>query len=151
MTDFTALNRRPIGTPKRSPPLPGYDYPAVVKSFEDGASSQKKTPYTRFHVAITGWPETLPESSRVDSEGVELDYGKKSFRYDFYRTPDAEVILFEFLQSCGVETEGATWEEAIPQCIGAQVVARVQQTMNENTNEVYNPPWLAGLKGTAQV
>ena len=152
MPDFATLIKRPAGVAKRPPPMPAFDYPAIITSYEPGKNEKTGNEYIRWHVKVTGWPESLPESARQDHEGNEIDFSKRSFRMDMYTTDDALIMLDDFIRSCGVnlpEDGSVTYEEAIPQCIGAQVVASVQQTFNDKSSETYNPPWLKSLRGNA--
>ncbi len=151
MPDFSELINRPAGVAKRQPPLPAYDYPGIITSYEPGKSS-KGTPYVRFHVTLSGWPEGIPEGAKQDSDGNEMDLSKKRFRYDYYTSDDALVMLDDFIRGCGVNLpdDGSVgYGEAISQLIGCQVTASVQQSFNETSGETYNPPWLKSLRGAA--
>lgn len=134
MVDFSSLLRKPAGEAKKPPALPIGDYPAVIKSFELGDQNKNKTPYVRFHVGLLGWAESIPESERI----AEVDFSKKQMRRDFFLTEDSLYRLDEFLRSVGVRMEGRNYEEVLPDAIGANVLAEVQQYINQSNSEVGN-------------
>lgn len=132
--DFSSLLRKPAGEAKKPPALPIADYPGVVKGFEYGDQNKNKTPYVRFQIGLTGWAESVPE----DEKDSSVDLSKRQMRRDYYLTDDALWRLDEFLRSCGVEPKGQTYEESIPQVVGAQVIVSVEQYMNQSTSEIGN-------------
>lgn len=136
MVDFSALLRAPAGEAKKPSALPAGDYSAVIKSWEIGDNNKNKTPYVRFHIGVTGWPDHVDEESR-QSEGKPIDLSKRQMRRDFF-FGDALWRLDEFIRSTGVEARGRTYEEILPELIGAPVIAEVQQYMNEKTSEIGN-------------
>ena len=145
MVDFSALLRKPAGQAKKPPALPAGDFPGLIKSHEVGDSNKNKTPYVRFMVQLTGWPADAPAEWK-DADGntvqqADFDLSKRQMRRDFYLTDDALWRLDEFLRSCGVvlADDGSTpYEEALPQTVGAPVVAEVQQYLNKENGEVGN-------------
>lgn len=160
MPDFSALLRKPAGEAKRPPLLPGGDYMGVVKSFEMGESSQKKTPFVRFNVVLQDWPTSAPQEwqvpgpdgkSMVQISRSDVDLSKRQMRRDFFFTEDALYRLDEFLRSCGISVEGRTYEEALPDVVGATVVAEVQQQMSQRegatADDMFNQ--IGRLSGTA--
>lgn len=133
MADFSQLLRKPAGEAKKPAALPAGDYSGVIKSFEVGDQNKNKTPYIRFQVALTGWPDSVDESDRGDT-----DLSKRQMRRDYYLTDDALWRLDEFIKSCGVEPNGRSYEEIVPELMGASVLAEVQQYLNQTSNEIGN-------------
>lgn len=138
--NFKALLSKPAGQAERPKVLPAGDYPGIVAKFEMGESSQKKTPYVRFLVNLTGWPDDVPEEDRVttkeDGTQVAIDLSKKQQKVDFYLTEDALFRLDDFIKSVGAETSGKTYEEIIPECVGAHVLLALTQETNDKGDEV---------------
>lgn len=134
MPDFSALLRRPAGQGKLPILLPAADYPGIVGGFEFGESSKQKTPFVRFKVNLTDWPqEDVDEEAKA---GIEL--GKRPQRVDFYLTEDAEYRLDNFLTSCGVDMEGRTYEETIPEAVGKEVVISIRhRSATDDTGRVF--------------
>jgi hypothetical protein len=129
--DFSSLLRAPMGESKRPEALPVGDYPGVIKSREFGKSQKKGTPYVRFQIAMTGFPDDIDPS---EVEGVDLS--KRTFRTDFYLTAESLYRLDDFLKSCGVAS--GTLEEGIEQVIGASVICKMEQYVKEGTDETGN-------------
>lgn len=145
MPDFASLLNKPAGEAKKPPVLDAGDYPGVIKSYEPGESSQKKTPFIRFQVGLTGWPEGADPQTRED--GTPIDLSTKTLRRDFFLTEDALWRLDEFLRSIGVEVSGRTYADALPETVGAGVLVEVRQGMNQQSNDLFNE--VAGLKALA--
>lgn len=138
MPDFSQLLRKPIAEAKRPPCLPIGDYPAKISRYELGESRQNKTPYVRLHVALTGAPDGMDPS---DLDGIDLS--KRQMRRDFYLTEDAYFRLAELIKSCNIEAED--FETAVPHLVGCDVLAEVQQYINQQTSEIGNE--IRGLRG----
>ena len=142
MPNFAELLNKPAGEAKKPPVLDAGDYPGVIKSYEMGESSQKKTPYVRFMVGLTGWPEGAEPQTRED--GTPIDLSTKTLRRDFFITDDALWRFDEFLRAIGIDPTGRTYADLLPETVGAGVLAEVRQGMNQNSNDLFNE--IAGLK-----
>lgn len=154
MPDFSVLLKKLAGEAKRPPILPPDDYPGVVKSFEYGDNNEKKTPYVRFHLALTDWGAACPEDWTVWDPATnksytvtksDVDLSKKQMRRDFFLTEEAFYRLDVFLRSCGIDPQGKTYEEVIPNVVGSPVLVQVQQQLNQKSNDTYNQ--VGGLVG----
>lgn len=137
--NFKSLLAKPAGQAKKPEALPAGDYPAKIKSFEQGLSSQKKTPFVRFHLAYTGWPDEIDaeqrESVNADGTTSAIDLTKKQGKIEFYLTDDALHMLDTMLRSLGLSMEGRTYEELIPEAVGADVLAQVIQEVDDRDAE----------------
>jgi hypothetical protein len=142
MVDFSSLLKKPAGLAVKPAALVAGDYPVKIKSFEVGDQNKNKTPYVRYFLAITGWPDSVAEDDRVqknpDGSTASIDLSKRQPRRDFFLTDDAMWRLDEFLRSCGVEPKGRSYEEVIPEVVGADCVAEMQQYLNQTSNEIGN-------------
>lgn len=140
--NFSHLLKRPAGKSKKPEALPAGLYPGVLKSFEYGDSNQKKTPYVRFHLGITGWADDVSENEKMqenaDGKMEPIDLSKRQPRRDYYLTDDALWRLDEFLRELGIEPTGRSYEEVIPEAVGQTVTIELQQQLNEKTSEPYN-------------
>jgi hypothetical protein len=137
MPDFSKLLRKPVDEAKKPNALPAADYPGIIKSFEIGDQNKNKTPYVRFHVALTGWPDSVSEDDKVQND-KPVDLAKRQLRRDFYLTDDADWRLAEFLKSCGISTAGRNFEETVPEAVGQAVLVEVQQYLNQTNSEIGN-------------
>lgn len=139
MPDFSKLMSRPAGQAKKPAALTAGDYPCKIVKFELGESQQKKTPYVRYFLVPTGFPEGASDSDKVDSNGETIDLSKKQLRRDFYLTADAEYRLDEMLRALEVPLEGRTYEESVPDAIGKDCLAVVIQRMaTDGSDNVFN-------------
>ena len=128
MADFAQFLKSDSGLAPKPQPLSAGDYPGVVKNWEVDNKNQKQTPYVRLHLGFTGWPETVPDTARVNTDGSPIDISAIQRTRDYYLVPNALWRLDAMLESCGIQTgEGHPYEEALPQLIGAPVLIEVVQ------------------------
>lgn len=136
--NFKHLLNKPSGEAKKPEALPAGDYPAIIRGHELGESSQKKTPYVRFLLALIDWPDSVDESLRVtvnkDGSTSPIDLGKKQLKTDFYLTEDSLYRLDDFLKTTGM-APGRSYEEMLPECHGLHVLAEVKVEVNERGDE----------------
>lgn len=129
-TEMMDLLRKPMNEIERPKLLPAGTYYGIIKSHELGKSTQKKTPFVRFHVALTGAGEDVDQELL---EGIEL--AKKILRRDFFLTEDALFRVKDFLASLGIEVEGRSLGECIPEAIGQSVMLTVRHRPIEGRDE----------------
>lgn len=150
MVDFSQIAKQAAGQSKKPPQLPAGNYPGVVKSFEWGDQNKNKTPYVRLQVGFTGFPDDLPETwDEFDNETQksttisrsDIDLAKRQMRVDFYMTDDSRYRMDAFLKSmgvnCGTEDAPRSYEETLPELIGAPVIADVVHQLNQQTNATF--------------
>lgn len=135
MPDFRELLKKPAGEAKKPEALPVAHYPGKIKNYELGDQNKNRTPYVRVNLAITGWTD---EVEIEDEMKASTDLSKRSLRRDFFLTDDALWRLDEFLAGMGVDIAGRSYEEALPEIVGADVLIEVQQYLNQSTNEIGN-------------
>ncbi len=150
MPDFSALLSRPAGQAKSPKALVPGNYPAIVKGHEILPAPEGKdyTAIIRFQVGVMGWPDSATEEDKTQDLGagpVAIDLSKKQLRRDFY---DSSLKrLDDFIRSCGVEPNGRSYQEVLPELTGAHVTAEVQQYLNQRTGDIGNQ--IGNLAGTA--
>lgn len=138
---FESILDTPADAVERPKPLPAGTYDCIVKGLpEYGESSQKKTPFARFTLAVQAVGDD------VDPDDLEAIGGiaDKTIKSTYYTTPDALFRLTDFLDHCGIDLEGKTVRQGIdetPNCAvrivvthrasddGQQVFAEVKRTM----------------------
>lgn len=130
MPDFTSLIHKDMAEVKKPPAWPMGLYPGRILRYEPGESTQKKTPYMRFTVGVTGFPDDF-----TDEQKSGLDIEGKTFRADYYLTEDALFRLADLLKSMGLK---GFIDEALPQCVGEEVKIDLSQELNQQTNEIFN-------------
>lgn len=142
MVDFTKLlNATVTEEAKRPPSLPQGTYTGVIQKWEPGESTQKKTPFVRFMVALNGHGDDVSEEAM---EGIDLS--KKSMRRDYFLTTDALYRLHEILGMLNIEFIGRPLSESLNEVIGKQVLAFI--TAKQNQDDPTQPPFneIATLK-----
>jgi len=142
MPDFSGLLKAPAGQAPKPKALYPDNYPAVIKGWEilPAPAGKNYSAIIRFQLGITGWGANVPEDEKTVTmpTGVvtSIDLSKKQLRRDFY---DSSLFrLDELIRSCGIEPNGRSYEEVLPELVGSQVIAEVKQYLNQNTNEFGN-------------
>ena len=120
--ELLSVNLDDVSAPKA---LPEGTYHGTVASFEYGDNNKNKTPYVRFSLKFhTAGDDVDP----AEMDGIDLATRKIST--DFYLTPDARFRLKDFLVSLGLKTEGASFDELIPEAVNQPILAFVTQRFN---------------------
>lgn len=130
MPDFTNLLHRPMDEIKQPEAWPQGLYPGRILRYEPGESSQKKTPYIRFTVAPTGFPDDMEDEAK---QTLKLD--GKTFRADYYLTEDSIFRLRDLAAELG---HSGMLDEALPQMVGSDVKIDLVQELNQQTNAIFN-------------
>jgi len=136
--DFGNVTQQSMDDFERPKPLPPGLYSAAVANFDGGtATSEAKTPYIQFMFNII---EPGPD---VDSDALEA-FGDVAGRVislkPFYLTQKAAYRLKDFLgKVCGLEVEGRSFADAVPETVGVVVQLVVTQDPDKDDPEVvYN-------------
>lgn len=140
---FESILDTPANEIERPKPLPTGTYDCIVKGlYEEGVSSQKKTPFVKFTYAIQSAGEDVDEAELEEIGGL----ADKTIKDTYYTTPDAMFRLTDALANMGldVEAEGVTVRQLLsetPNCSirilighrasedGTQIFAEVKRTM----------------------
>jgi hypothetical protein len=115
--------------------LPVGSYVCMVNGrHETGESSQKKTPFVRFELKPTEAMEDVDQDALEEAGGI----GDKTIRADFYLTEASAYRLKEFLEHCGIDSEGRTMREMLDDAPGCTVVATIRHEMaQDGSNRVF--------------
>ncbi len=140
-TTFESILDTPAADVERPKPLPAGTYDVVVKGlYEQGESSQKKTPFVRFTYSITAAGEDVDEDELAEMGGI----ADKTIRDTYYTTPDAMFRLTDVLENMGIDLTDVTIRQALadtPNCglrivvghraseDGQQIFAEVKRTL----------------------
>lgn len=114
---------------KRPIPLNDGTYYGTVKSHEFVESTKKKTPGVQYNIELTHAADDV-DLTGYDEDGKEvpLNPAGKNFRHTLWLSEGAMFMLKDFIKSCGVEVEGRTFNEIIPQVVGQPVICSVTKT-----------------------
>lgn len=139
--DFTELlSTSKLGEIEKPKPLPPGSYVALVKRQEYDKSSKKQTPLARFYLEVQSAMED------VDAEALAAfgDVKGKTLKHDLYITESSLFMLQDFvLNHIGLDLEGKSLEEAIPECVNQLVGVRVKNEIAQDGETTY-----ATLEGT---
>lgn len=130
MTKLNDLLSKPAEAYVPPPTLPVGTYDFAIVKHELGESSQKKTPFVRYHL------RPVSPHEDVDAEALSA-YGpfNKELRLDFYITEEALFRLNEFLGKLNLNIK-LPLSELIPSAVGLSVTAVVSHR-NGNDNRPY--------------
>ena len=126
----------------RPVPLPEGTYLCVVGQYEEGKSSQKKTPFWKFPL------RPIAALDDVDTEALEEMGGLEgtSLSVTFYTTPDAIFMFDDFFGHCGGDfDDGCSRRVRASELTNTQVLAYVQHRMNQDNTQAF-----AEVKRTAK-
>lgn len=132
--DFKSLLNRPIDEVTRPPALPAGTYYGIIKSHKFGESrfadqeTQQKDPVVLVMVSINEVGEDV-DAEEAKAAGA---IGKLMSK-EFSLVPEKQWPLKMFLEGIGIDTEGKTFDVAIPEMNNAQVMFEV--TSRENKKE----------------
>lgn len=131
--DVRALLSQATNTVERPPVLPQGHFHGTVLRSEFDKSRQKKTPLIRFYLNPTSAGDDVAEE---DMEGINLK--AIELRYEFYLTPKSMYRLSDFLDALLGEAEGSSFDERIPEVIGAACLIGVRQRLDDDGKAVGN-------------
>lgn len=129
---FSELLSKNTDNVERPKPYPAGHYYGKLGKFTLGDQNQNKTPYVRFPVTAVSPGEDIDPA---DLEGINL--GKKQFRSDFFLTEDAEYRLKEFLKSLGLNVQGRSFGEILPETPGADVYFELTSQPSDREEGVF--------------
>lgn len=149
MPDFSALYQKPAGLAKRPPVLPADDYSGIITgAHSDGEiNNEKKTPFIQWPVKLLDWGPSVPDewqvydansNSMVTVQRADVDLSARQYNGRFFTTDDSLIMLDEFLRSCGIDLEGRTYAEVLPEVVGKRVTVKVTQYTPRGSTEVRN-------------
>lgn len=128
--DFSDLLDRPAGTAERPKPLPAGSYTCIVAEQRFGtARNQEQTPQCVYSLV------PLSPGEDVDADALEAVRGwdKRKRRAEFFLDEDSLWRLDDFLEKCGVNVNGRSYKECIPEAKNTEIIAFFVQ--NPSTKE----------------
>ena len=123
--NLSVILDRPATEFNAPPPMPtGGDHCVVSGLPEQIESSVKKTPGFRFLLK----PVAVDED--VDAQELETIGGLegKMIRNDMWLTENSAFMLREFLEHCGIDSEGKTLSQMIDECPNTEVMVYIKHT-----------------------
>jgi hypothetical protein len=142
---FESILDMPAADVERPKPLPAGTYDAIVQGlYEEGVSSQKKTPFVQFAFAIQGADEdvdeddlekylTAKDGSKKSLQGVVL----KNISTKFYTTPDSMFRLTDFLTHLGIDQEGKSIRQCLSETPNCSVKILIGHTASTDGESIF--------------
>jgi hypothetical protein len=106
---------------KKEPTMPAANYPCIIKQVGDGKSKEKKTPYVRVTVSISGWPEGIDPEVRAEVGSIT---GRTMYKDYWYSTEKRKwnKNLGKLCQDYGFSGD---LELAVERLVGQRALAEV--------------------------
>lgn len=124
---------------KRPIPFNDGTYFGTIASYKFIESALKKTPGVEYTVTLShAHEDTDLTGYDENNEEVNLDPAGKNFRTTYYLTENSLFMLKDFIKSLGIEVEGRTLGELIPQVVGQPVTVDLVKTPNKDNTGFFN-------------
>lgn len=124
-TNLSAILDKPADSFQAPPPLPVGGYHCVVQGLpEQIESSKKKTPGFRFLLTPVAYDEDVDEKELEAIGGLE----GKTIRNDQWVTEGSAFMLREFLENCGIDSDGKTLAQMIDEVPNTEVMVYIKHT-----------------------
>ena len=143
--NFESILDMPAADVERPKPLPAGTYDAVVQGlYEEGVSSQKKTPFVQFAFAIQAADEDVDEDDLAayltSQDGTVKALNSvvlKNNSTKFYTTPDSMFRLTDFLDHLGIEQEGKSVRQCLSETPNCSVKILIGHTASQDGESIF--------------
>lgn len=143
--NFESILDMPAADVERPKPLPVGTYDAIVQGlYEEGVSSQKKTPFVQFAFAIQGADEDVDEddlttylTSKDDTVKALNSVVLKNNSTKFYTTPDSMFRLTDFFDHLGIDQEGKSVRQCLSETPNCSVKILIGHTSSADGESIF--------------
>lgn len=145
--NFESILDTPTAAVERPRPMPAGTYDGIVKGlYEEGVSTQKKTPYVRFTYAFQSAGEDVDQDELLevltDKDGKVHPIGEKSIKDTYYTTPDALFRLKDVLAAMDLidlenEDETKTIRQALSETPNCSIRFTVAHRASEDGTQIF--------------
>ena len=145
--NFESILDMPAADVERPKPLPAGTYDAIVQGlYEEGVSSQKKTPFVQFAFAIQAADEDVDEddmetflTNKDGTKKVLQNIVLKNNSTKFYTTPDSMYRLTDFLKHLGIDPdeEGKTIRQCLSDTPNCSVKILIGHTASADGESIF--------------
>ena len=141
---FESILDMPAADVERPKPLPAGTYNAIVSGlYEEGVSSQKKTPFVQFAFAIQSADEDVDEDDLTEYLTTK-DGAKplnsvilKNNSTKFYTTPDSLFRLTDFLNHCGIDQDDKTIRQCLSETPNSSVKILIGHVASQDGEQIF--------------
>jgi len=142
---FESILDMPAADVERPKPIPAGTYDAIVNGlYEEGVSSQKKTPFVQFAFLIQAADEDVDEDE-LDAYLTQKDGTVKSLQgvvlknnsTKFYTTPDSMFRLTDFLDHCGIDQTDKTIRQCLSETPNCSVKITIGHVASQDGEQIF--------------
>lgn len=140
---FESILDTPVADVTRPQPMPAGTYDCLVKGlYEEGQSSQKKTPFVRFTYVFQAALNDVDEEELTivlsDKDGNRTPIGEKTIKDTYYTTPDALFRLTDTLERMGIEDlESKSVRQALSETPNCPIRIVVSHRASEDGQQIF--------------
>jgi hypothetical protein len=142
---FESILDTPADDVERPKPLPIGTYDAIVHGlYEEGVSSQKKTPFVQFAFLIQSAGDDVDDTElgawATGKDGSMRNLAGTVFKNNstkFYTTPDSMFRLTDFIGHCGIDQEGKTVRQCLAETPNCSVRIQIIHTASQDGEQIF--------------
>ena len=134
MPDFDALLNAEVTSVERPPNPPSGSWNVLIKAYKDIVSDKKKTPGIEFEIGLVS-PCADVDKEEFEEYSQTEDHTQRKFRYTFWLTEKAMIMLREFLEKLDVNITGKTFKQALPETVGKMCIAYLAHTPSDRPGD----------------
>ena len=143
--NFESILDMPAEDVERPKPIPAGTYDAIVKGlYEEGVSSQKRTPFVQFAFAVQAADEDVDEDELSEFLTTKDGTTKalqsivlKNNSTKFYTTPDSMFRLTDFFDHCGIDQNGKTIRQCLSETPNCSVKVLIGHTASQDGSQIF--------------
>lgn len=143
--NFESILDMPAADVERPKPIPAGTYNAIVQGlYEEGVSSQKRTPFVQFAFAIQSADEDVDEEDLAafltakDGTTKKLsEIVMKNNSTKFYTTPDSMFRLTDFFDHCGIDQDGKTVRQCLSETPNSSVKILIGHVASSDGEQIF--------------
>lgn len=141
-TSFESILDTPATEVERPKPLPAGTYDCIVKGlYEEGQSSQKKTPFVRFTYALVAAGEDVNEEELTeiltDKDGDVASLSSRTIKDTYYTTPEALFRLTDTITNMGIDIEGKSVRACLADTPNSSLKIVVGHRASEDGQQIF--------------
>lgn len=141
-TSFESILDTAADAVERPKPMPAGTYDCIVKGlYEEGVSTQKKTPFVKFTYVFQSALEDVNEEELAeiltDKDGNTQKLSEKSIKDTYYTTNDALFRLTEAMEAMGIDLDGKTVRAALGETPNCSLRVVVSHRTPDGSDQVF--------------
>lgn len=136
-TSFESILDTAADAVERPKPPPAGTFDCIVKGlYEEGQSTQKKTPFVRFTYVFQSALEDVNEDEMAEWLG-DSKLSERSIKDTYYTTPDALFRLTEAMEAMGIDLTGKTVRAGLAETPNCSLRVVVSHRTPDGSDQVF--------------